>query len=429
MNRLKKIFVHTLLLGLFIGLTTTVAMADGTETLGTPSISIASGSGIVAKGTGLMTQPGTININVPTGATIKQVLLYWEGQHTTPNGDNTITVNGNAVTGTLIGGPTNFFWGWSVNTYVKSSSYRKDITNLGIIHPGSNTVTIKDESFNYRNNGAGIIVIFDNGQSADVQLKDGNDLAYYQFASPLDTTTTQAFTFEPVTISRTATISMFFSSVRDSVGFHPSVIEISIDGILVKEMIDALNSGDGLEWDTLVTTVNIPAGAKSLSIKALSKNKGTTTLQPASFAWITAGISIPKEIITANGRMTGGGSVFNGNMRVTHDFEIHCDLKKPNNIEVNWPGNKFNMKDLTSAVCTDDPTIDPKPPNAPFDTFTGKGNGKLNGVDGAKIEFVFTDAGEPGTKDKATMKIFDKANNLVLEVSGFLNKGNHQAHK
>ncbi len=429
MNRLNKIFVHILLLGLFIGFTTTVVLADGTETLGTPSIGIASGSGIVAKGTGLMTQPGTININVPSGAAIKQVLLYWEGQHTTPNGDDTITVNGNTVTGKLIGGPTNFFWGSSVNTYVKSSSYRKDITNLGVLHPGSNIITVKDESFNYRNNGAGIIVIFENSQSADIQLKDGNDLAYYRFAPPLDTTTTQTFTFEPAAVSRTATISMFFSSVRDAVGLHPSVIEIRVDGILVKEMIDALNSGDGLEWDTLITPVNIPPGAKSLSLKALSKNKGTTTLQPASLAWIMAGISLPKENVIIKGRMTGGGSVFNGNMRITHGFEIHCDLKKPNNIEVNWPGNKFHMKDLTSAVCTDDPSINPKPPNAPFDTFTGKGNGKLNGIDGAKIEFVFTDAGEPGTKDKAIMKIFDGANKLVLEVSGYLNKGNHQAHK
>ncbi len=429
MNKLKKIFAHILLVGLVIGFTTTVALADGTETLGTPSISIASGSGIVAKGTGLMTQPGTININVPTGTTIKQVLLYWEGQHTTPNGDDTITVNGNSVTGTLIGGPTNFFFGASVNKFVKSSSYRKDITDLGIIHPGSNIVTVTEQSFNYRNNGAGIIVIFDNGQSANVQLKDGNDLAYFQFAPPLDTTVTQTFTFEPATINRIATISMFFSSVRDVVGFHPSVIEIRVDGVLVQEIIDALNSGDGLEWDTLVAPVDIPAGATSLSIKALSKNKGTTTLRPASLTWIVAGMSIPNEIIIAKGRMTGGGSVFEGNMRITHGFEIHCDLKKPNNIEVNWPGNKFHMKDLTSAVCTDDPSINPKPPNAPFDTFTGKGNGKLNGIDDAKIEFVFTDAGEPGTEDKATIKIFDKANKLILEVSGFLNKGNHQAHK
>jgi hypothetical protein len=87
------------------------------------------------------------------------------------------------------------------------------------------------------------------------------------------------------------------------------------------------------------------------------------------------------------------------------------------------------VSDLIFAACTDDPSINPKPPKAPFDIFTGKGNGKLNGVSGARIEFVFTDAGEPGMKDTATMKIWDKLGNLVLEVSGKLKKGNHQAHK
>ena len=422
----RKILAYILLVGLFLGFSATGVLADGTETLGTPSISIASGSGVIAKGRGLMTQPGTININVPSDVNIKQVLLYWEGQHITPNGDNTINANGNIVTGKLIGGPTNFFFGWSVNAWVKSSTYRADITNLGIVHAGTNIITVKGLSFGYRNNGAGILIIFEKGPNANIQLRDGNDLAFKDFAPPLDTTVAQTFKFDPVGTDRMADLTMFFSSVRDAVGFHPTVIEITVNGV-VTGIVDALNSGDGLEWDTLIIPVKIPAGASSVSVRALSVSD--TTLQPASLAWTVATLSVPKEIQPSKGRMTGGGSVFKGNVRVTHGFEIHCDLKKPNNIEVNWPGNKFHMKDLTSAVCTDDPGIDPKPPKAPFDTFTGTGNGKLNGVNGAKIEFVFTDAGEPGTKDRATMKIWDKSNKLVLDVSGFLYKGNHQAHK
>lgn len=53
-----------------------VIAADGTETLGPPSIPIADGTGIVAAGTGMVTQPGTINIDVPVGASVNQVLLY-----------------------------------------------------------------------------------------------------------------------------------------------------------------------------------------------------------------------------------------------------------------------------------------------------------------------------------------------------------------
>jgi len=130
------------------------------------------------------------------------------------------------------------------------------------------------------------------------------------------------------------------------------------------------------------------------------------------------------------GRMTGGGSVFRiDGARVTRGFEIHCDLSPPNNIEVNWPGNnKFHMTSLTAAVCTDDPNIHQEPPAAPFDTFTGDGVGKLNNVPGATIHFVFVDAGEPGKNDMASIQVRDVNGNLVLDVSGFINVGNLQAH-
>ena len=53
-------------------------IADGSETLGPPSISIASGTDIIAKGTGMLTQPGTIDLNIPAGASVEQVFLCWE---------------------------------------------------------------------------------------------------------------------------------------------------------------------------------------------------------------------------------------------------------------------------------------------------------------------------------------------------------------
>jgi predicted small secreted protein len=88
------------------------ALADGTEQLGPPSIEIASGSDHIAAGTGLISQPGEINIDVPAGE-VKQVLLYWEGHgdcgdpgppSTCELGKN-ISVGGQAIQGTLIGGP------------------------------------------------------------------------------------------------------------------------------------------------------------------------------------------------------------------------------------------------------------------------------------------------------------------------------------
>ena len=125
------------------------------------------------------------------------------------------------------------------------------------------------------------------------------------------------------------------------------------------------------------------------------------------------------------GRMTGGGSVFQGS-RVTHGFELHCDISLPNNLEINWDGNSFHLTQLNSATCGDDPTISEEQPVAGFDTFVGSGVGRLNGVDGATIDFKLTDAGEPGKAvDIAEFSINVGAD---LTVVGTLDKGNHQAH-
>lgn len=131
------------------------------------------------------------------------------------------------------------------------------------------------------------------------------------------------------------------------------------------------------------------------------------------------------------GRMTGGGSVFMDNSgRVTHGFELHCDTADlPNRLEVNWgKGNKFHLTSLTSALCADGPALDEEQPVAGFDTYKGTGTGRYNGVDGATAQWKFTDDGEPGTGDHVTLEIKDASNVVVLTVSGFLDRGNHQAH-
>lgn len=152
------------------------------------------------------------------------------------------------------------------------------------------------------------------------------------------------------------------------------------------------------------------------------------------------------------GRMTGGGSVFVGQnediqvdinggtdelMRVTHGFEIHCQAEgtllppTPNNLEINWPGNRFHLDVLTLGICSWDSTIDPRPPAAGFNTFTGIGTGKLNGEDVATIYFVFKDAGERGTNDTEQVTIIRDSDGFTALDFGplYLTFGNHQAHK
>ena len=268
------------------------AGADGSEALGPPSIPIAGGSAIAVAGTGLQNQPSTIDLAIPFGTTVNQVLIYWEGMSSTPTGDETIVVGGIEVTGALIGGPTFFFNNPFGPHY--SSTYRADITGLGLVAPGVNSLSVEGLSFDQLNDGAGILAIYDDGTTAELGLFDGNDLAFVNFAPPLDTTAATTFSFAPEPIDRVATLSMFFSSVEGEVfpGDRPSVVEITVDGV-VTELVNVLTSADGLEWDTLVVDVTVPAGVTEVTVQALSTDRDGTGNRPASLAWHVAGLSIP----------------------------------------------------------------------------------------------------------------------------------------
>ena len=128
-------------------------------------------------------------------------------------------------------------------------------------------------------------------------------------------------------------------------------------------------------------------------------------------------------------RITGGGTI--DGTKVRHGFELHCDKTQlPNSLEVNWGnGNKFHLLQLTSATCFYDPAVGPpNPPTAACNTYYGEGIGRYNGVDGAHAVWTFTDAGEPGINDWASIKITDPSGNVVLNVQGYLHNGNQQFH-
>ena len=90
------------------------AHADGTETLGPPGVAVADRTDTVFAGVGtqeFLNLPTTLTVSVPAGATVKQVLVYWSGEDTWPGHgpdeyDDTISLAGAPVTGTLIGGPS-----------------------------------------------------------------------------------------------------------------------------------------------------------------------------------------------------------------------------------------------------------------------------------------------------------------------------------
>jgi len=133
------------------------------------------------------------------------------------------------------------------------------------------------------------------------------------------------------------------------------------------------------------------------------------------------------------GRMTGGGSILSGNTKITHGFELHCNITAmPNRLEINWgtkPENNFHLTALTSVRCFDDPNINPGHPTSSFDTYVGTGTGTLNNKAGYTASWTFTDAGEPGKSDTVIFTISDSHGTVYSVVNPIkLSVGNQQSH-
>ncbi len=307
---MKRLLTITLALTMLVTFAGQHALADGTETLGPPAIDIQPGTGIAVAGVGLAEgQPGTIFIDIPNDAAVIQVILYWAGFYDVDPGivdTMTISVEGNTVQGDLIGGPTPF----NVNDY--AAAYRADITSLDLIGSGPNAIDVDGLAFTAVNHGAGLIVIYDDASDpADIQLRDGVDSAFINFAPPQDTTVPQTFTFDPADSDRTATLALFAASIegQDLPGQRPTIIQVNVDGQPPLYFDNLLASSDGLEWDTVLLDIDIPADAASLTVQVLSADADDTGNLPASLVWLTGTLAItpPSTEILAC-RVTGGGN-------------------------------------------------------------------------------------------------------------------------
>lgn len=259
---------------------------DGTEELG--FIAVPDGSGFLEAGVGMVdTDTGNFSLTVPDGATVVQVLMYWEGGTTSDNGDDTISINGTSVTGALIGGPTNFFENY--NFY----AYRADITAEGMVVAGLNNFEITDFDFDYsastldENNGAGLLVIYDDGSLADLSLFDGLDMAYFNFAGTLNSTVPKTFTFDAEGEARVADLVVFAGSVGEN---RPNQIKVTTTA--GDQIFDnVLGSSEGLLWDSHVIVVDVPAGVSELTVELISVD--STNPRGASMAWIGTGLAVP----------------------------------------------------------------------------------------------------------------------------------------
>lgn len=274
---------------------------DGADQLGPIEIPLESGTGIATAGIGLQNGDDYIDLSVPAGATIKQVLLYWSGGFPSQvkdqgTGDNEITIEGNSVTGTLIGGPTWFFY-VSGEGHFNWTTYRADITSLNLVAPGENSLLVGDLEYgSTENNGAGLIVVYDeSGQSSELAIVDGQDLAYEGFDTPeyRNATVPQTFAFTSSNSDRTGQLSVFCGSVYDD-DDRASIIRVTPDNGPAVDYQNILSSNDGEAWDTAVLEVEIPAGATSLTVELISG--GSDVLQPASLVWIASSFSVSKDV-------------------------------------------------------------------------------------------------------------------------------------
>jgi hypothetical protein len=287
------------------------ALADGTETLGPPSVTInANATRVVAAGVGMsgfMNTPNSFSVTVPAGATVRQVLLYWGGHFTSGVGapDNTILVNGSPVVGTQIGGPAFFFTFMGDEFF---TTYRTDITSLGLVSPGASNLTISNMAFTSvqgpkANDGAGVLVLYTDPADppgSSVAVRDGVDLAYSGFPAPRQSTVPQTFTFAPALVARTANLASMAGSVsgfEPEFGFRPNQLRITfgLGGTGDVTIDNPYQSNQGKEWDASNINVSVPAGASQMTVQALSggPNPGGGTAVDASFSWNAAAVSIP----------------------------------------------------------------------------------------------------------------------------------------
>jgi hypothetical protein len=283
--------------------------ANGSEALGRPTVHIAGGTGIVAAGTGMQAFPNlasSFTVAVPAGATVRQVLLYWEGHFSsrsgTTDGDSSVSVNGLPVNGKRIGGRTTFFhqnMGAFGDQAERYATYRADISALGLVGPGASTLTINDMlfasnlpsgfPFTQGNDGVGVIVVYDDGSTAaTIGVRDGLDLAYHAFAPPLDTTVPQTFSFAASAGPRTANLATLAGDVAPALRDQLAITFAPVGAPIVLD--DPWRSLQGGLWDALNSAVVIPAGATSMTVQALSAGSGG---DPASFAWDAAALSVP----------------------------------------------------------------------------------------------------------------------------------------
>jgi len=413
-----------------------IVFADGTEGIDEPTIPLAKGTGTVAAGVGLSDVGlGIINIDVPVNAVAKQVLLYWAGENIRADDfgtGNTILVNGVRLEGQFIGGDT-LFSGTDL-AGERSISYRLDITEYNLIVPGSNALQVGGLGFTDNNDGAGLLVIYDDGgQDANIQVRDGNDFAFdlrdnndllpRERISKINEMFNQTYLFEPSAVPRIATVNLFVVSVADEtedLGFRPSSLEFTIGGDDRTQIFpDLLDNHDGNYWDTLKLVFEVPAGANNLAVEPFSRNDRVVAPGnvPAALFWVAASVSVEAPdpdscwfVVSGKTEKTSEskGSNINGDADSTSGSWQVIDHDA---------GLKFKSKAITLLDCNED-----RQTQVANEAFF-EGSGSMSGVSGFSIKGLVRDS-----DSYVEYVITDSNGETVMAFKGMLDKGKVQVN-
>lgn len=297
-----------------------------------------SGNGYVSAGIGMReTSSGTIDINLPTGSTIKNAYLYWSVMSNSYTSSlATGNINGNAITGNLIATTATPCW-----NYNQIYNFRADVTNF--ITTGSNTLS----SFPIANvllEGASLVAIYDNPTMSQktILIYDGG----ITFANHKVSTTMTGF---EATDSIASTTFIVADGQHNFAGLNNKVY--LGDTLLAQYTLNGAGPGSQY-WDTLSLNVNIPTGSTSTTVSVESSNGDCLT-------WVAQVLSVPSSSNQAPIADAGHDkTVFSGD-RV--DFigsatgtimEYHWDFGDGDNSNQKNPAHRFKGSPYGEKIYT-----------------------------------------------------------------------------
>ncbi len=275
---------------------------------------------VVNTGVGVRDTGGTGTMaDVTVSGQVQKAWLYWVGEnipHTDIAKDSIVTLTrsgsaGQGVTADVTSviqfevpwQPGNFYWD------AARIAYWADVTDLVAAGTFDYTVSdfVMDESL-----GVGLQIVYadDSLPAQDVSIFQGHDYAFagWQNAGELNRTNVVTYEFAPAPYDRVLDAAFMLAGGENTdrpdqlwydVGTHETEADLPTELITsgVGAVLDPnpLNANSGNEWDTVIKSVIIPAGATYASFQFESGGGIGTGSPKESFSWITSSFSLVPE--------------------------------------------------------------------------------------------------------------------------------------